>query len=704
MTNSEQPRFNLVFSGQLLPGTDIERAKRTLAAFFGLRDVSGVSVFFSGKPVPLRRNITKSDAQRLYRQLRGVGLICEISSVEPDIKPEETPPAAESRPKPKQKTEQKPKLTAKPQQPPKPTPAPAPAPENEPKSDSGSAPAALQPSGKAPNLFALRPAFPLQNRAQLLETTQIRGFIAAGVGLALCAVMLAVIVRFPAAPAGQKPLGALAGISLPGNELVLLVEGALLLHERSGLPKGRISAAELGFKRIAPPLWATQSGDLLLNAIAEEGQLRLQRCDLSELSCYPFSPEVLESPVTAIASSLLGDNFFFLGAEGQLWRSNSAGEIESEATVQPPWGQPRLLSSGGLLLAPAAEGPMLGVYRPDAQNFGQQLDALLVMPLEAVDKGQDRLRDVAIGEEEYWALMAGEEAPANLFQFDKQWGSPKPIALPAPLVEPYLIRWRDKVLVADTQQAQIQRVASDGSIEAVFESTLLTEERDNWIKVSQQRSLMRQLGIGLPMILIVFCASLALLYHFSYRSLQKCPQQRSALLDPMPGGIHWLPRSVRADAAIKRTSLILVALMFFLILLFATLGGWLWLLAGLPAAAGLLYASSKLREGSGGHLGLLDKHFISVDYDGRYFYGERTVMRGNAAVLVAPEVVLPIAIPGLANLESGSLDTERYSAKLKSTPSEIIGALWLSQHPWIKGVLAMIGGLLMSIGLLLIIG
>lgn len=718
MTDSDQQRFNLVFSGQLLPGTDKERAKRTLAAFFGLRDTSGVAVFFSGKPVPLRRNITRNDAHRLYQQLRSVGLICELipadapkpaaapapptqppqgelprpkQTPKPELKaPEAAPPKAKTKAKAKTKT--KTKVT-------QPSPPPA-SKQSNPTPPVSSA----KPRGQAPNLFALRPALDSQNSAQLREATQIRSFIAAGAALALCVLVLAVVLRFPAAPVGQEPLGALAGTSLSGKELVLLLEGALLLHERSGLPRTRIGAGDLGFDRLSPPLWTMENGDLLLNAAIAEAEFRLQRCNLDELRCYPFSPEVLDSPVTAIASSLLGDSIFLLGEGGQLWRSNSAGEIEATAAVQVPWGKARILSAGGLLLIPAGDGPLLGVYRPDQQNFGQQLDALLVMPAEAIAAGRDRLRDIALGDESYWALMAGSEAAPGLFQLDQQWGNPRSIALPEELSTPYFINWREKLLIADPQQASIQRVASDGRLEAPFESSLLHQERQDWIKVSQQRSLMRQLGIGLPLILILLCIAAALLNLASYRALCDLPQERSALLDPLPAGIHWLPASAHRDRALTQLGIVLLLVSLLVLVLLGSLGGWQPAGASLPLLLASLYAWSELRRGSGGHMGLLDKHFICVDYDGRYFYGKRSALRGNAAIVIASQLVLPLSISALPNLDTTNLGKEHYAPASSSDLIEVLGALWLSHHPWLNAALAIAAGLLLTISLLVIIG
>ncbi|MEL7046870.1 MAG: hypothetical protein AAGL66_17925, partial [Pseudomonadota bacterium] len=91
MSENQTQRYNLVFSGQLLPGTDRARAELLLTAFFGLKDVVAVRGFFSGKPVPLRRNLSRDEALRLYRQLRSVGLICDLPKVPADPAPRSKP-------------------------------------------------------------------------------------------------------------------------------------------------------------------------------------------------------------------------------------------------------------------------------------------------------------------------------------------------------------------------------------------------------------------------------------------------------------------------------------------------------------------------------------------------------------------------------------------------------------------------------------
>ena len=73
MSGNGDDRFNLVFAGERLPDTSEAAARRALAAFFGVADPNAMAPFFTGRAVPLRRNLTQRDALRYYRDLSHEG-------------------------------------------------------------------------------------------------------------------------------------------------------------------------------------------------------------------------------------------------------------------------------------------------------------------------------------------------------------------------------------------------------------------------------------------------------------------------------------------------------------------------------------------------------------------------------------------------------------------------------------------------------
>ena len=693
--NRDAQRYNLIFAGELLPGTHREQAQRVLAGFFGLKDPAAVAVFFSGKPVPLRRQLKREDALKLYRQLRSVGLICDLQAVAAATpttataqRKDPTESTATSTPK-RSSTDSSPDTG--------PTVRSADAPPDPPPRPQRPVP--------GPNVFALRPTPGPARGSNPRETAQLRFFIASFVAVALCLLVITLTLRFPGEELGSAPAGPIDAATLPDNGLVLMTEDALLLHERSGLARQRITARELGLTTLAPPLWIGSDGMLLVNGgAALQAGIQLQRCDLDERICAPFLQDASAVQVIAIAASYLGDAIFLLTDKGELLRSDAAGRIVANATVLRPWGRDRVIAADGLLLLPAPDSPLLGVYRPDAGRFAQQLDALLLMPPQAAGAAQDRIVDLAVSDQARHALLGGETAPTALYQFDARWGTGQPLALPGDFTAEFLVPWRDRVLVANSAEPLMLRYGPDGHREADFTSTLLVDARERWEQQRLQQQLLRQLGIALPLFLATLCAGLALLYGAESRALGLMPNLRTALLDPMPAGITWVAPGDTRRRALTRLGLSLLGVAVLAMLVVTWLQGALPALSFAPAVLASAMAWHLFNQGAGGHLGYFDQRVILVDYDGRYFYGETSHLRGTRSCLLAPGVALPLSMGGLINLRAHTLTAT--DAPLAPGPmggADVLGMLWHLDHPWLRAGLFLGLGWFMSISILVLL-
>jgi hypothetical protein len=738
--NEPDTQYNLVFSGHLLPDTNPERARRTLAAFFNHSDPLEVAVYFSGRPMPLRRNLSRQEALSLYRELRGLGLICEIIPVHKDPPRATIPtqdPAQPAAPRSAkggqaplraaQPTASTPAVSSRQSTTIKAAPASRPAATKalhfetagaamppgrrkpDPQPPGGTAaqkkPAPRPRNGSAPNLFALRPGLTTRPPQALRESAQLRAFVAGAIALALCVLILAVLIRFPAAPPGGEPRGPLAAASLEDNRLLILLPTALLVHARSGLADERISAADLGLTELAPPLFSAADGSVFLNGVDATGSTGLKRCVIDERSCtsFPVAPE--NQRVLAMSGSYLGDSYFFLTDGDLLLRSTASGEVRAQTPLRLPWGVARLLSRDGLLLMAASDGPLLGVFRPDESSFGQQLDALLLMPDAAIPANQNRIRDIAIVEDQRWAILDGDDAAPGLYVFDREWGNGRRIELPDGFESPYLLPWRDRVLVADASSMTMARFTAVGAAEADFTSTMLADERAAWLRVAKMRDLLRQFGIGLPLLVAALCAGLTALNTASYRALIDWPVKRTALLDPLPAGVRWLPQARRRDEQIRQLGLLLVAVPLLPMPLMALGDESRKALLMLPAVLAALYAWTALKRGSGGYLGTVKGRFIAVDSDGMYFYGERSLLRGRKRWLLAPTVSVPVSAPMLENIDAQGLTSSGgpLAPESTSTRTQLLGMLWQMRHPWLIALLiTLCGWLLTGIGLLLL--
>ncbi len=786
-----------------------------LTAFFGLRDPKAVEGFFKGGRVPLRRNLPRSEARKLYTQLRSVGLICSLEAVQLATSPEPSPPAPAPEPRsepasqsepapapppePTSKTETEPtpapasaeeenarqprsaelpkkarrKKSKKPakqrgdsstndsspsgtgpsgapaaapesaaSKPPRQTAAPEPEPatqtkrsdqvgsrvssESEPASEPDSRPmraeasvAAAAPEsdqrtesepelepqrlpakpkaafGPGPNLFALRPGTSLRNIAALREATQMRSIIAGAVGVALLLLVAVILFRFPIPEIGARPEGPIAVSALPSNELILMTSDALLLHERSGIASERIGAAEVGLRALAPPLLALPDGDLLLNGMAVGGSaFELHRCQLEERVCSTFSNDASVSGIVSAASSYLGDAYFLLGRDGELRRVTSTGEVVASTPVLSPAGVPRVLIEDGLLYLPANEGPLLGVYIPDEGRYGTQLDAIFL--LAQSQNEMDAVHDIAFVADTRFALLKDSAGSLHLHRFDNRWGGGQavPVALGS---QSYLIPWRDKLLIADPGSATVRRVAAGGNLEADFASELLKEEAARWESARRQRQLIKQLGVGLPLLLAAFALFAAVLFQCQYRELRKRQGEATALLDPMPAGIRWIKANPALDGALLRlkTTLLVAPLMAGIALLVS--GAPLLLtIAVIPPLIGAGLAWRNLEVGKGGYLGVLPDRIIIVDHEGRYFYGERRLLRGSATAVLAPTASLPLHFLGLRNFEIERKTAASLSAEGRLGAAEIAGGLWRTRHPWLLAFLWAAGGWVMA--------
>ena len=736
MNKPREQHYKLTFDGRLRTGADPERARRAVAELFGLGKWQSVDKFFTGQQVTLRRNLPRRKALRLDARLRAAGLICTVvkagaetsvkspakvhakgpaktsvkSSIKTSVKTRvkrfittwvktsaQTPAkktiktsaktlvktfiktrAKTSAPTPAKspiKTSAKTRVTRFAKTPVK-TPAPGP-----PRKVARAA-----PGGRAPNLFTLRPAHPIA-RQQRIDALHIRALVATAVAVTSCALLVAISLRFPMAPATDEPRGPLAIGALPGDRLLLLLPQALLVHERSGLPRERIDAAALGLTRLAAPLAVDSAGQVYLNGSLDGGPPRFLRCALSARECAPALAE--SEVILATAEGLVGAHRFLLNEGGELLLSNRAGAILARTGVPPPRAQPRLLAREGLLFLPASEGALLGVYRPDEQGFGQQLDALLLMPEASAQAAADYIQDLALGATQHWALLAAESGPAGLYRFKHDWGAGTAVAL-APAPDAYLYPWRDGVLVASASRPVVQRFSGRGEREADFVSPMLADAHRQWLTRTQLRSQRRRAGVALALLVAAVAAALALLARLGLRALRELPEGRTALIDPAPAGLRWFSASAPRGHSPRHLGPLLAGLA---LLAVAALSSISWSLAAslIPAVLGGIAAWSAVARGRGGHLGVLDRHAIVVDHQGRYFYGETSLLRAAHGWLLAPGVAL-----SLPRLSLAKTPLKRcFSAPIASTDGRgLIGALWLVKHPWLQaGLFAAAGGL-----------
>jgi hypothetical protein len=70
-------RYDVLFSGELVPGVDRETAKARLAALFKT-DVSGLGRLFSGETIVIKKGLDEATAHRYREAMKQAGAVCRV--------------------------------------------------------------------------------------------------------------------------------------------------------------------------------------------------------------------------------------------------------------------------------------------------------------------------------------------------------------------------------------------------------------------------------------------------------------------------------------------------------------------------------------------------------------------------------------------------------------------------------------------------
>lgn len=90
-------KFNLTFSGEILPGYDVARAKKAFAEILVLDDPAKVEHFFTGKPVILLYDLERKAAAEGFAQLKKVGADIALQKILLEGDPKQGAPTPEVR-------------------------------------------------------------------------------------------------------------------------------------------------------------------------------------------------------------------------------------------------------------------------------------------------------------------------------------------------------------------------------------------------------------------------------------------------------------------------------------------------------------------------------------------------------------------------------------------------------------------------------
>ncbi|MEQ8515310.1 MAG: hypothetical protein RIC38_06880, partial [Chromatocurvus sp.] len=620
-----------------------------------LTDPAAVEPFFLGGAVTLRRALPQQEARDLCDRLIAGGLDCHLVA----------------------------------------TFEPAPELKSEPPGSVASAP--------PPNRFQIR-SDPPSPEACDDDSQQLRFLATAvGTGLAGIALLAAVLVRLlwwsPTSPV-DGPQGIAAAAD---GTLYMLAGNWLLVHNRAGSSSARYSAGDLGLRAI-DQLLHVRDGMPVLSATAagaDPAVRRLWQCSLTAPGDAPACTALTDEPlaVDSLAASGLTDTLFAITADSALVRI-ATGRLQERAQLAEINPSLRLVNHRGLLLLNNSEGPGLGVYRPDAGAFGEQLDEILLLHPEAIARKQNRVSDFAHTATARWALLSSDSA-TGLYGFDDSWAPAQAVMLPAIPAPQRLATWRDRLLVYTPESLRIERINAQGSIEA----PLLSDSLDSLARSTRVRGARDRVLFIVS--LLALSAAVTIGAVLTWISLYRRTLQRQRSLAPAfllehrlrqlqwrltdPRRItfrhYWtLAASALAILVCASTLTGLTALAAVsLPLLLLTLAARYWL--SLPA----------LQIGSG------DTDLALVDHRGVYQTGPADTFQVWGPFILRGGVIGCLGLPGIPELAMGgaparsppATSIHALGACQKGHPATVLDLIVQSRHPLLFLALAIPTGLVL---------
>ncbi|MDZ7785107.1 MAG: hypothetical protein U5K56_19885 [Halioglobus sp.] len=406
----------------------------------------------------------------------------------------------------------------------------------------------------APNLYAMRPfrnSRKVRERAGKARQKRVH-YLVLGV---LGAVALMALAGFYLHSPKSAPLEGAAAVAADNTGgLVLLAGGQLLRHDRAGNAGESLDLATLGVNALVPPLAFAPDGTLFAQGVlagTNSARPHMLRCDLAQRSCNRFSPSADDIAADTFALHPLGDGIFAADASaGQLLKVTAAEGVAARAALPLP-NTPALTPHNGLLLVNSAQGPAIGVFRYDANAFGEQLDEVLLLP-PGEDIAQLRVGDFLWNAGAWWVTLYDPGGHAAIHRFDRHWNHLARVPLAGARMPLELVSWGAKTLVNDHRGSSLARFNANGEMEVPLRSASL----DRLLADSRRAHHLRELGrfalllaAGLFAVAGLTGAWLQHLRALVYRGAR--PQGAEPVDDRMDA-VHWIEAAPRRRAMLRR--------------------------------------------------------------------------------------------------------------------------------------------------------
>ncbi|WP_279245044.1 hypothetical protein [Candidatus Litorirhabdus singularis] len=475
----------------------------------------------------------------------------------------------------------------------------------------------------APNLFGLRRSSGTRKSATsadgTINTARVP-LIAAG--MILLAFILAAM-RFEQMAVTQPQGASIGQIAVsPSQQLLVILEDQILLHNRAGLPTRQIASSDLGISENATVVYLDQETILSQSQTPAAADTLLSspllRCQLNTRQCEPLLRSVGRSSF-AVANEQI---FIADGDRDKLHKLKIDGSEIATAPLALT-APKRLLLQEGILYLVQNGSQVLTIIKPDDQGFGTVLDSVALDSGDALATEHRYPRDLVYLNERWWALLSNEDfSSAGLYLFNLRFRLDRRIELPPSARPDALVVWNDKVLVRDSHGGIILRFDNTGAALKAFTSEALSEGLSAGDRERTLTHWLQVLVLVSLVLLIVGLLILAGLQSLRIRVFTPPEQPSEARLDIHSEFITWLePAAELRQRAIRLGSLLAAIAVLCLLLGIITdisSAGILSLFLLLIGSAGLYHA---LIRSTRCHLGMVRDHLILVDHHNTYRVG-----------------------------------------------------------------------------------
>ncbi len=314
----------------------------------------------------------------------------------------------------------------------------------------------------------------------------------------------------------------------PDGHLFIQIQNQLLEHNADGVFLDQHDLAELGAETILGTIAFFSDGDILLrrgpdprtlsdnirayqrrtnerSLIPQSPDTGLYRCDLETTACEAFGSEGIDFKAAySIFVDWRTDEVYIADTTRHLLRKYSA---DGEALTEPVAGfkfPNQLLIHEGQLFVANTNYHQIRIVDPRTGSFGEELDAISVVPGVGTAAGQTWPSHIARVGEGWWVNnMRTGMNEGGIYIFDDDWRFDRKVILPPDADPISLLSYRGEVLISDWNNDRIYRVSSRGETLTDFASPGLEQVLVESRKKRLQFEMYSYLGIALFVLVLV---------------------------------------------------------------------------------------------------------------------------------------------------------------------------------------------------------